>query len=79
MIPVIVRVQDGSRTGSQFVDGIFCGQFIVGGFVSIWKQMPQVYKDPSACIGFNLRDTTAYLVGAMKGDFHELSFQYKMM
>ena len=46
MIPVIVRVQDGSRTGSQFVDGIFSGQIIVGGFVSIRKQMPQVYEDP---------------------------------
>ena len=61
------------RTGSQLVDGIFCGQFIVGGFVSIRKQMAQVYEDPGACIGFNLRDAAANLMGAVKGDFHILN------
>ena len=60
---MIVCVQYGSRAGSQFIDGIFCGQLIVGRFVSIRKQMPQVYENPGACIGFNLRDAAAYLVG----------------
>jgi hypothetical protein len=32
--------------------------------------MAQVYEDPGACIGFNLRDAAANLVGTVKGDSH---------
>lgn len=64
---MIVRVQDGRSAGSQLVDGIFSGQIIVGKFVSIRKQMPQVYEDPGACIGFNLRDAAANLMGGGEG------------